>query len=573
MVSRKEIPQEILESIEREALLNAVRHDGKADKKAVLGRVLGQHGSLRSDSAGTAALVGEVVDEVNAMSPEAQASTLDRKFPGSSVPEEKQGRSGLPPLKSATSGKAVFRLPPEPSGFMTIGHAMAFNINFLYKEMYHGKLWLRFEDTNPRKAAKKYYENFRRGIEWLGISCDAEKNVSDDVELLYGYGKKMVESGDAYACSCDPARVKALRFEGKACEHRDSTPAASLRIWDELISKKHPEGAFVIRFRGDLTSLDYSLRDPNIFRIIDHPHTLTGTKYTLWPTYDLANTIEDEICGVTHVLRSSEFHNDLQRHIRERLGLKPVEVVQFSRFNFKGTPVGKRLLRPLVEQGLVSGWDDPRMPTVDAVRRRGLLPEALRQFTLQVGYTKSEHEYDWSLLYAVNRKLLDPFSRRLFFVPEPVKVEISGAPEKEVVLRLHPDKDMGDRRIQTGGTFFLPGGDLAGMSSGAKFRLIDLYNVELTSAGEDAKARYAGDELIPDTKKLQWVTPDSIKVSVTVTGPLFDDNGEFEKSSIKEVEGLVEKSFSDLKVGDIVQFPRFGFCRLDSPGRLILAHR
>jgi len=566
-----ELSEKVLASIEMGALVNATRHGGKADVGAVIGRVLAESPELRSDPGRVAKAVQAAVKHVNALSASQQERLLRKKYPTAEKPAPKEGRVGLPPLPNAIKGKTSFRLPPEPSGFMTVGHAMAFTINYLYKEQYDGELWLRFEDTNPRKVAPLYYESFRRGIGWLGIKCDHEKNVSDDMELVYEKGRQLLEQGYAYACSCDEAKVKRLRFEGTACEHRDNPVETNLRIWDELVAKIHKEGAYVIRFKGDMQSPNYSLRDTNLFRIISHPHPLTGEKYTLWPTYDLANAVEDEACGITHILRSSEFRNELQQLIRDALKFRRPEVIQFSRFNFKGTPVAKRLLRPLVEKKLVSGWDDPRMPTVDGLRRRGILPEAIRDFTLQVGYTKTEHEYDWSMLLSINRKLLDPVSKRLFFVPDPVPLEVKGAPRKKATISYHPERKLGARSIQTSGRFFVPAADLKALKKGSKFRLMDLYDAELTSGAPRPSAKYAGDRLLPDTKKLQWVAEDGVETRVLVPGPLFDDRGEFNGESLKEVRGLAEKSVSRVQVGEVLQFPRFGFCRADSPGTFILS--
>ncbi len=560
-----------LEAIEKAALVNATNHRGKAEIGAVVGRVLAELPELRPKAGLVSKEAAAAVRRVNSLSLDRQGRLLAEKFPEAEASREKEGRVGLPPLANAVKGRTAFRLPPEPSGYMTVGHAMAFTINFLYKEQYDGVLWLRFEDTNPRKVLPQYYESFRRGIEWLSIKCDREKNVSDDMELIYENGRRLIERGDAYACSCDEAKVKRLRFEGTPCEHRDNSVDVNLRLWDELLAKKHKEGGYVIRFKGDMKSPNYSLRDTNLFRIINFPHPLTGTKYSLWPTYDLANAVEDEVCGITHILRSSEFRNELQQLIRDALNFRHLEVIQFSRFNFKGTPVAKRLLRPLVEKKLVSGWDDPRMPTVDGLRRRGIIPEALRDFTLQVGYTKTEHEYDWSILLSINRKLLDPVSRRIFFVPEPVHLKVEGSPRRRVSLPFHPQKDLGSRSVQTGGEFFVPSADLKGLKKGATFRLMDLYNVRLTSPGPRASASYAGDELVPDSKKVQWVTPKHVEVKVVAPGPLFDDKGDFNRHSMTEIPGFAESSVSAVKPGEIVQFPRFGFCRLDATGVFVLS--
>jgi glutamyl-tRNA synthetase len=563
--------EDVSATVEKAALLNAAKHDGKAEVGAVIGRVLAETPGLRSKAGLVSKESALAVRRINSMTLAEQEKALEQKFPGVQESKEREGRVGLPPLPNAVKGKTAFRIPPEPSGFMTVGHAMAFTINYLYKEQYDGVLWLRFEDTNPRKVLPKYYESFRRGIAWLGIKCDHEKNVSDDIELIYEKGRQLLEMGDAYVCSCDEAKVKRLRFEGVACEHRDNPTQLNLRLWDELVAKKHKEGSYVVRFKGDMKSLDYSLRDSNLFRIIDSPHPLTGTKYSLWPTYDIANAVEDEICGITHVLRSSEFRNELQQLIRDVLRFRRLEVIQFSRFNFKGAPVSKRLLRPLVENKVVSGWDDPRMPTVDGLRRRGIIPQTIREFTQQVGYTKTEHEYDWSMLLSLNRKLLDPVSRRIFFVPDPLPLKVQGAPKREVTIPFHPQSDMGSRTVDTAGEFFVAAGDLKSLKIGSVFRLMDLYNVQVVSNGPKASGKYAGDEVIGNLRKFQWVTPAHEKIRVTVPDVLFLEGGVYNKDSLKEVYGFAEESVSTLKVGDIVQFPRFGFARLDSPGEFILS--
>ena len=573
MVGKSAISDDALASIEAGALLNATRHGGKAEVGAVVGRILAEFPEFRHSAGEVARAVKSAVGRVNQLSLSEQEALLKAKYPDAEKPAEKEGRVGLPPLPNAVKGKTAFRIPPEPSGFMHIGHAMAFTVNFIYAETYDGVLWLRFEDTNPKRVAPRYYESFRQGIKWLGIRLDHEKNVSDDMDLIYGYGRRLIEEDKAYSCSCDQEKVKRLRFEGKACAHRDAPIEKSLAVWEKMLAKKVSEGESVIRFKGDMRNLNYSLRDPNLFRVIQKAHPLTGERYALWPTYDIANIVEDEVCGITHILRSSEFRTELQRQIREALGFRTLDVIQFSRYNFKGTPVHKRLLRPLVEEKLVSGWDDPRMPTVEGLKRRGVIPEAIREFTLQVGYTQSEHEYDWSMLLSVNRKLLDPCSKRVFFVPDPVELSVEGAPKRKVAIPFHPEMELGEREIATSGRFFVPKSDLMTMKKGATFRLMELYDVELTSAGAEPKARYAGEELVREMKKLQWVTSEGVEVKVLEPGLLFNEEGTFNKDSLGEAKGLAEAAFASLKPGEIVQFPRFGFCRVDSARTCILTQR
>jgi glutamyl-tRNA synthetase len=552
----------------------------------VVSKVVGESPSLRAMAKDVAKAAAEVVGAVNAMTLAAQEQALRDKYPEMmQAPEKKEGRVGLPPLEGAVRGRVVVRLPPEPSGYMTIGHAMAGTINAVYRDEYDGELWLRFEDTNPRKVQKRYYESFRRGYAWMGIKWDHEKSVSSDIELLYEYIQTLIEAGSAYACACPPELMKKLRFDGVACEHRAQGVQKNAAIWDEMLMRKHKEGTFVIRLMGDLESLDYSLRDPNIARIIDYPHPLTGDKFVVWPTYDFEVVVEDEVCDITHILRSSEFHVGLQEMIREKLGFPAIRVKQFSRFNFKGTPVSKRLLRPLVEEKLVSGWDDPRMPTVAGVMRRGILPEAIRQFTVQVGYTQSEHTFDWSLLFSVNRKLLDPVTKRLFFVPDPIKLTVEGATETKLELPSHPTANLGVREVTASGELLVPSADVASLAEGEAFRLMELWTVQLTSKspegaraklleqsygrGADAEGssgQFAG-------RKVQWVDATSSQnIEVLEPSELYNEDGSFNKDSLKVRLGAVESAFGFVKEGEMIQFPRYGFVRVDAPGRCVKAH-
>jgi len=576
-----------LKAMERNALLNAVDHEGNAEVGAVVGKSMGESPELRSMAKEVAKAAAKVVARVNSLSTDEQQKLLEDEYPdaltardakkATQKADEKAHSSQFPPLPNATKGKVVLRLPPEPSGYMTIGHAMAGVINAAYRDMYEGELWLRFEDTNPKKVRKDYYQSFRDGYTWVGIRWDHEKNVSSDMEVLYFHARRLIETGAAYACSCPADLVKQLRGEGKGCEHRTRSVEANVAVWDGMLSRKYNEGEWVIRLRGEMDNLDHSLRDPNILRIISAPHPEVGMKYVVWPVYDFEVVVEDKLCGVTHVLRSSEFHVSLQDRIRELLGFPGVVVEQFSRFNFKGTPVSKRLLRPLVEQKVVTGWDDPRMPTIEGVKRRGIVPEAIRQFTLQVGYGKTEHTYDWSLLFAVNRKILDPISIRVFFVPDPILLKVRGAPSRNVSIPFHPTSgNLGKRDIAVPSDpdIWVPSGDVSTLKVGDAFRLMDLYNVKLSKTGKVAEAEFVGDERMQELRKVQWVVDDSDKSDVEVLEPseLYLDDETLNPDSLKVRKGFAEAAFADLAQGDIVQFPRYGFVRVDGPGRCVLAH-
>jgi len=222
----------------------------------------------------------------------------------------------------------------------------------------------------------------------------------------------------------------------------------------------------------------------------------------------------------------------------------------------------------------VDGWDDPRMPTLVGVKRRGLIPEAIRQFTVHVGYTKTEHIFDWSMLFSINRKILDPISKRLYFAPDAVPLTVVDAPALEETIPYHPTEDMGSRKMAAASEFYIAASDLEAMKEGDHFRLIELYNVKLVSKGNGAgKAVFAGKELIRDSKKIQWVPVESAgAIEVLEPSELYNEDETINKDSLIVRKGMVEDSFKDLKVDDIVQFLRYGFVRVDGPERCIRAH-
>lgn len=552
------------------ALKNALDHDGRAVRGPVISKVLAEKPELKAQVSKIIPELDEIIEEVNSMSLDEQRNMLSSIAPNLLIKKKVKEVKELPPLQGAKVGKVVMRLPPEPSGYMHIGHGMSAVLNYTYVKKYEGRLWLRFEDTDPRKVKKEYYDSFKKGYRWLGIEWDDEKNNSDDMELYYKLCEKLLRDKHAYACICDVNSIRKNRSIGAECAHRNLSPLENLEIWSKMLSGDYSEGDVVIRLKGDMKNDNTTLRDPILFRIVDYPHPLLGKDYKVWPTYDFAVAIEDAICGVTHVLRTSEFmlRNELQDYIRNLLGMENPFYIQYSRFEFKGTPVAKREIRDLIQRGAIKGWDDPRLATIEGIKRRGILPEAIREFTLtHTGFTYAKREYTWDLLYAVNRKILDPIAKRFFFVPEPVKLKVKQAPKMVAKIPLHPEKDYGYRNIETNGEFFISAKDLTHASLGHIIRLKHLYNIKVEGFKNNiAVASFIGTELLQDVKIIQWVTEDCLKVSVTIPDVLFKED-KFNEGSLVTIKGLGEKALSGLEVGERIQFERFGFCILDKKGR------
>lgn len=551
------------ELIKKHALINAVKHEGKADASAVTGRIMADVPEVRGRTSEVRKLVNEVVAEVNQISLERQKEVVEKLAPEYLVEKRKIEKKELPPLPDAVDGKVVTRLPPEPNGYIHLGNAMSFFFNFLYARRYRGTLWLRFEDTNPKKEKTEYYSAIKEDILWLGIKWDREKSNSDDMETFYEYARKLLEQGKAYVCSCPLEKTRKNRASGTTCQCRGNSPDSNLELWEGMLSNKFKEGEVVWRIKGDMQSTNYVMRDPTLFRIVDSPHPFKGSKYVVWPTYDFAVSIQDSICGVTHVLRSNEFalRGELQNYVRKLLGLRGPIIIEYSRFNFEGTPTAKRLIKPLIDKGIVSGWDDIRLSTIRGVRRRGIIPKAIEEFTVQVGITHAQPVFSWDLLLSLNRKILDPVAKRYFFVGNPVRLTIRDAPRLVVKLRHHPDAELGQREVVTGDTFYISRSDI--VEANNLIRLKDLYNVKMVETGDDEViGRFAGRDLQEGVSKVQWTTDQNVPVEVQVPDLIYKD-GKLNEHSLKVVKGYGEYACKELQVGEYIQFERFGFCRID----------
>jgi glutamyl-tRNA synthetase len=567
--------EELRRTIVKLALVNAFKHDGKADAGAVLAKILGEQQELKHRAKELVPEIRVIVQDINKLSATFQREKLETEFPEAYTElfEKKEEVKEFPPLEGAELGRVVTRFPPEPNGFPHIGHAKAVFISYEYAKMYKGKLILRFDDTNPAAEKLEYYDAIREGLEWLGVEPDVVKNTSDDMEMIYRYAKRFIEDGYLYVCLCDAETVKQNRGSAKECEHRNSGTEKSLENWEKMFNE-YDIGTAIVRFKGNMAALNTVMRDPTMFRIIEEPHPLKGTRYRVWPTYDFVAPIEDSTDGVTHAFRAKEYElrDELYYRIIETGRLRRPRLVEFSRLSFRGTPVSKRKIRPLVEQNLVDGWSDPRLPTLIALRRRGILPEAVREFVTSLGVSKSESEPTWDLLEAVNRKLIDALAKRYFFVPDPVSLEVPDAPALDLKLKLHPDKDLGERAVNTATKFFIAASDANALKVGDVFRLMELFNVKVVRKDGKIIGSFAGTEIIKESKKIQWVTEGSLQFAVKVPGVLYIDDVYNEKS-MQIVNGLAEKSCEDLKIGGIIQFIRFGFCRIDEPRVAILAHK
>lgn len=565
---------EIKKTIRGIALLNASEHDGKTRNDSVISKVMGSRPELRGKTKEVIPIISEIVNEVNTLSLSIQKLELENKFPELLVAKPKQARDGLPPLDGAEQGKIVTRFPPEPNGYPHIGHAKAAIIDEEYARMYGGKLILRFDDTNPEKERLEYYAAIKVGLDWLGVKYDHVKNTSDDMELIYKKAEEIIQSGSAYVCTCNKETISKNRREMLSCKCSSGDISQNTKRWNDMF-KKYKPGEAIVRFRGDMHSENTAMRDPTLLRIIDEPHPIHKDKYRVWPNYDFAVAIEDSVDGITHAFRTKEYElrNELYYTILDKLKMRKPTVLEFARLEFDGMPVSKRILKPLVEDGKVSGYDDPRLPTLEAMRRRGIVPEAIRKFVLSLSFTKSDTLAPFETLESFNRKIIDPTSIRLFIATDPVKLTVKNNNLTEIDIPNHPQKDMGKRKVLVDGSFYISDDDAKSLKVGDEIRLLELYNIRITKVGVDIEAEMTDNNFKPQIPKIQWIPRQNVvKIEVLIPKILFV-NEQFNENSLEIKQAFTEPHYLELNVGTEIQFVRYGYCRKDSANQVIYTHR
>ena len=567
---------DLKKEIRKIALQNAVEHNGKTKDKVVLSKSLGTIPELKNNVKEVIPEIASIVSQVNGMSIEEQKTEIQNNFPEIFDVKEnvKEQRVGLPPLEGAEQGKVVTRFTPAPNGYPHIGHAKAAIISEEYAKMYGGKLVLRYDDTNPEDTRLEYWAAIKVGLDWLGIEFDEIKNTSDDIGLLYDKCAEMIKKNYAYVCTCKRDTISKNRKEMVSCECSMGDVKQNEERWERMF-KKYKPGEAIVRFRGDMESKNTVMRDPVLFRINDARHARLAEEHRVWPSYDIAVAVEDSTDGITHALRSKEYElrNELYHAILDALDMRHPKMLEFSRLEFKGMPVSKRILRPLIDEGKVSSYDDPRLPTLAALERRGITPEAIRKFTLSLSLTKADTLAPFDSLEAFNRKIVDENSIRLFMVKDPKTLTIRNLPNSTVELPNHPSNKMGTRKVTVEDSVFLSSDDVEGLKIGDQLRLMGLGNVKITSINSEITAEFTGDEHNVKFMKLQWVSQKNAhELKILIPQRLFVDD-RFNEESLEEIHVYVESHYLELGNGEEIQFVRFGYCRKDSSKQAIFTHK
>lgn len=396
------------------------------------------------------------------------------------------------------------RFPPEPNGYLHIGHAKSMFVNFGTAEKYGGKCNLFFDDTNPSKEKTEFVDAIRRDILWLGYRWEKEVYASDFFDIIYEYAERLIREGKAFVCDLSAEEIKATRGTlteaGTESPYRDRTPEENLRLFREMRDGKYADGARCLRAKIDMSSPNLNMRDPVIYRILHASHHRTGDKWCIYPMYDYAHPICDYLQGVTHSLCTLEFedHRPLYDWVGISLGFAPKpRQIEFARLNVTNLVMSKRYLKKLVEDGSVHGWDDPRMPTLAGLRNRGIPAEAVRDFCLRIGVAKANSECEIGYFEAVVRDYLNARAPRAMAVVEPLKLTITnyeGSEEIDFEIN-QTDPEAGTRKVRFGGELYIERGDFSldpppkyhRLKIGGYARLKNAYIVRCDEAVQDGE--------------------------------------------------------------------------------------
>ncbi len=337
------------------------------------------------------------------------------------------------------NGRVHTRFPPEPNGYLHIGHAKSICLNFGLAARNGGLCNLRFDDTNPTKEEVEYVESIKEDVRWLGFDWgDRLFYASDYFDQLYDFAVELIKKGKAYVCDLSAEEIKEYRGTltepGKESPYRNRSVEENLDLFERMKNGEFPDGKCVLRAKIDMSSPNLNMRDPVIYRIIRATHHRTGDKWCIYPMYDFAHPISDSLEGITHSICTLEFedHRPLYEWFLDTLGIFRSQQIEFARLNLTYTVMSKRKLRMLVEEGIVSGWDDPRMPTISGLRRRGYTPEAIRDFCERIGVAKSNSIVDIAMLEHCIREDLNLRVPRVMAVLKPLKLIIDNYPEGQV---------------------------------------------------------------------------------------------------------------------------------------------
>ncbi len=556
-------------------LKNAVKFNGKPDKKAIMGKLMATRPDLKSQTKVILPVLEQIIEEILELDIEEQKNKLLQLDPHALDKKEAiEEKKELPELPNLTKfKKVVMRLAPYPSGALHIGNARMIILNDQYVKRHNGELILFYDDTigspkSLRDSPKaKYvlpeaYHLIEDGLEWLGIKYNKIYYKSDRLEIFYEYCEKLIKDNIAYVCFCtaDEFREK-FKNQKKNCPHRNHSIDKNLDEWKSMLNGKYNEGDAVVRLKTGMNQKDPALRDQIIMRISEATHPRVDNQYTVWPMLEFSWAIDDYLIGVTHILRGADLVKEdfIEEFIWNHFKWEKAEFLHYGRINFADMKLSKTESRNNIQRGNYDGWDDPRTWSLQSLRKRGIRPEAITEVLLDLGMSLTGITFSVNWLYSKNQDIIDPVSNRYFFVENPISIVITNVPFKELIAEplLHPSNpEKGTRKIKcliddkNMLNLLIASNDAMKLVKNQIIRLKDLINVKIDLINLNEKkirAKFHSKELDRDFSIIHWVPKDeNIKVVIL-------------KPDGVESHGNGEINLLNIPINQTIQFERYGF--------------
>ncbi|WP_435153335.1 glutamate--tRNA ligase [Haladaptatus sp. DFWS20] len=546
---------------EKHALFNALKHDSDADVGAIMGPLMGENPAFREHGSEIPGVAGKVIGQVNQLDTEGKRerlAELDPELVEELDAEDEEDDQVLPDLPNAEEYDQVrMRCAPNPNGPWHMGHGRMPAVIGTYKDLYDGWFLVRFDDTDPetKRPNMDAYDDILEDVEYLGFEPDEVMKASDRLEIYYDHARDLIEKGGAYTCSCSGEEFSNLKNDAKPCPHRDKDIETTMSEFEDMIAGEYSSGEMVLRVKTDIEHKNPALRDWVAFRIIDTPHPREeAAEYRCWPMLDFQSGIDDHLKGITHIIRGIDLQDSAkrQRFVYDYFDWEYPEVIHWGHVQIDDYDIkmSTSTIGELIEKGELDGWDDPRAPTLQSVRRRGIRGEAITEAMVGLGTSTSNVDLAMSTIYANNRELVDDDAPRFFFVRDGVEYPLIGEHPETAEPPVHPDhEDRGTRTIPAGEAVLIESGDIP--EHGDRIWLKGLGCFQHT---RDA-LQYTGDDIsaVRDdgVDVIHWVPAEE---NVPVRMRTMDG----------DVEGSAEPDFADTDVDEIVQFERVGFVRVDS---------
>lgn len=541
------------DEIRKHALRNAVLHGGKAEQGSVISKIVGEHPEVRKDVKSIIPMVTEVVNEVNGLGSEQVKSIVQEHYPEFLEVEKKVQEHRLPDLRNV-KGRVVMRLAPSPSGPLHLGHSRMSILNDEYVKRYGGELVLRLEDTNPANVDSDAYTMIPEDLEWLGVNVTSIVPQTDRMELYYSEAKKLIEAGNIYICTCPQEELRKLKLASKPCPDRQLTPEENHERFERMLNGSFEAGKAIAVVKTDLKHPNPSIRDWIGFRISETKHPRTGDRFRVYPMMSFSVAVDDHYLGLTHVLRGKDqlTNTDKQRYIFKYNSWALPEYYHYGMVSMPDVILKTSVIKKGIKSGEYRGWDDVRLGTIRALRKRGYSKDTFRRYWIESGLRESDAEFSWDIFNSMNKEIVDPTAKRYFFVTGPEKVKVHCNAPLTGKMLFHPSNpDMGKRIYELGKDpeVYVPGEDWEKLSENSPFRLKDLAAVQ--KSGEECNCV---DSNAPPSKSkiIQWAPSNSGTFKVHRPDGSTDDG--YAEPLISEAEG-------------VVQLERYGYVNIPVKGK------